>query len=106
MAGEKSGTNLGNRPLGASTRTAFSQAGTFANQNYYDPTAEGSFELKSRLYSDPAAYSFAINDWVASWRSNTTGVPNGNFKNELDYIQFLLHGLTIVTGKQIGRAHV
>lgn len=80
-------------------RSAFSQAGTFANQNYYDPTAEGSFELKSRLYSDPAAYSFAINDWVASWRSNTTGVPNGNFKNELDYIQFLLRGSGLSTEK-------
>lgn len=70
------------------TRT-FQQAGTFANQNAYDPTAEGSFELKSKLYSDPAAYSFAINNWVSSWR-NSSNVPNSNFKNELDYIQFLL----------------
>lgn len=95
---EKTGTSLGNRPLGSSKRTAFQQAGTFANQNY-DPTSEGSFELKSRLYSDPAAYSFAINDWVSSWRSDTTGVPNGNFKNKLDYIQFLLRGSGLSTEK-------
>jgi len=82
-----------------SKRSAFQQAGTFANQNFYDPTSEGSFELKSRLYSDPAAYSFAINDWVSSWRSNTTNVPNSNFKNELDYIQFLLRASGLSTEK-------
>lgn len=80
------------------SRTAFQQAGTFANQNYYDPTKEGSFELKSRLYSDPAAYSFGINDWVSQWRSSTN-VPNANFKNELDYIQFLLRGSGLSTEK-------
>lgn len=80
-------------------RTAFQQAGNFANQNFYDPTSEGSFELKSRLYSDPAAYSFAINDWVSSWRSNTTNVPNSNFKNELDYVQFLLRASGLSTEK-------
>lgn len=82
-----------------SKKTAFQQAGTFANQNFYDPTSEGSFELKSRLYTDPAAYSFAINDWVSGWRSNTTNVPNSNFKNELDYIQFLLRASGLSTEK-------
>jgi len=81
-----------------SKRTAFQQAGTFANQNY-DPTAEGSFELKSRLYTDPAAYSFAINNWVSGWRNDTTSVPNSNFKNRLDYIQFLLRGSGLSTEK-------
>lgn len=94
----ETGTNLGNRPLGSSKRTAFQQAGTFANQNY-DPTAEDSFELKSRLYTDPAAYSFAINNWVSQWRSDTTSVPNSNFKNRLDYIQFLLRGSGLSTEK-------
>lgn len=90
------GTNLGNRPLGSSAgrKTAFQQAGTFA----YDPTAEGTFELKSRQYSDRVAYSYAINDWIEGWR-RSTNVPNSNFKNELDYIQFLLRGSGLSTEK-------
>ena len=84
-----------NRP---GSTTAFQQAGVYANQGGYDPTAEGSFELKSKLYSDPAAYSFAINSWVSGWR-NSTNVPNKNFKNELDYIQYLLRASGLSTEK-------
>ena len=61
-------------------------------------SAEGSFELKSRLYTDPAAYSFYIQDNILGWRYDTN-VPEG-FKNKLDYIQALLRGT------EIGRAHV
>lgn len=92
------GTNLGNRPMGTG-RSAFTQAGTIASQNYYDPTQENSFELKSKLYSDPAAYAFAINDWLGSWR-NSKNVPNSNFVNELDYIQFLLRGSGLSSEKE------
>lgn len=92
-------TNLGNRPMGTGQRSAFTQAGTIASQNYYDPTQENSFELKSKLYSDPAAYAFAINDWLGSWR-NSANVPNANFKNELDYIQFLLRGSGLSKDKE------
>lgn len=72
-----------------SRKTAFQQGSTFLSPGYYDPTAEGTFELQSKLYSDPAAYARYINTWVTGWRNNTAGVPNSNFKNELDYIQFL-----------------
>lgn len=85
-------TNLGSRPLGASKPTAFQQGSTFLSPGYYDPTAEGTFELQSKLYSDPAAYARYINTFVTGWRNNTAGVPNSNFKNELDYIQFLVRG--------------
>lgn len=53
-------------------------------------SAEGSFELKSRLYTDPAAYSFYIQDNILGWRYDTNA-PEG-FKNKLDYIQALLRG--------------
>ena len=78
-----------------SKKTAFVEAGTIASQNYLDPTDENSFELKSRLYSEPAAYSYAIKNWLSTWR-NSKNVPNSNFVNELDYIQFLLRGIYIL----------
>lgn len=82
-----------------SKKTAFVEAGTIASQNYYDPTDKNSFETKSRLYSDPAAYSYAINDWLSTWR-NSKNVPNSNFVNELDYIQFLLRGSGLSSEKE------
>lgn len=93
------GTNLGNRPMGTGRTSAFAQAGTIASQNYYDPTEGNTFELKSRIYSDPAAYAYAINDWLGSWR-NSKNVPNSNFVNELDYIQFLLRGSGLSSEKE------
>lgn len=54
---------------------------------------EGSFELKSQLYSNPAAYSYAIRDYVNSWRAEASPVPG--FVNKLDYIQALLRGTGI-----------
>jgi hypothetical protein len=51
---------------------------------------EGSFELKSNLYANPAAYSYAIRDYLNSWRAETSPVPG--FVNKLDYIQALLRG--------------
>lgn len=54
-------------------------------------SAEGSFELKSRLYTDPAAYSFYIQNNLLNWRYDSAGIPAG-FNNKLDYIQALLRG--------------
>lgn len=51
---------------------------------------EGSFELKSNLYANPAAYSYAIRDYLNSWRAESSPVPG--FVNKLDYIQALLRG--------------
>ena len=51
---------------------------------------EGSFELKSNLYANPAAYSYAIRDYLNGWRAEASPVPG--FVNKLDYIQALLRG--------------
>ncbi len=50
--------------------------------------AEGGFELKSRLYADPAAYSKAIGNYLLEWRNTS----QDGFQNKLDYIQALLRG--------------
>ncbi len=50
--------------------------------------AEGGFELKSRLYADPAAYSKAIGNYLLEWRNTS----QEGFQNKLDYIQALLRG--------------
>lgn len=52
--------------------------------------AEGSFELKSQVYANPAAYSFAIGNYIRDWRNEESPVPG--FVNKLDYIQALLRG--------------
>ena len=52
--------------------------------------AEGSFELKSQVYANPAAYSFAIGNYIRDWRNEESPVPG--FFNKLDYIQALLRG--------------
>ena len=52
--------------------------------------AEGSFELKSQVYANPAAYSFAIGNYIRDWRNEESPVPG--FINKLDYIQALLRG--------------
>jgi hypothetical protein len=49
---------------------------------------EGSFELKSNLFANPAAYSYAIRDYVNNWRAEAS--PVTGFVNKLDYIQALL----------------
>ena len=51
---------------------------------------EGSFELKSNLYANPAAYSYAIRDYLNGWRAEASPVPG--FVNKLDYTQALLRG--------------
>ena len=53
-------------------------------------SAEGSFELKSKLYTDAAAYAFYIKDNILGWRYDKNA-PAG-FNNKLDYIQALLRG--------------
>jgi hypothetical protein len=50
--------------------------------------AEGGFELKSRLFADPAAYSKAIGQYLLEWRNTS----QDGFQNKLDYIQALLRG--------------
>ena len=52
--------------------------------------AEGSFELKSQVYANPAQYSFAIGNYIRDWRNEESPVPG--FFNKLDYIQALLRG--------------
>jgi len=46
------------------------------------------FELKSQVYTNPAAYSYAIGNYLLNWRNTPSSKPG--FKNELDYIQALL----------------
>ena len=55
--------------------------------------AEGGFELKSRLYADPAAYSKAIGNYLLEWRNTS----QDGFQNKLDYIQALLRGTGMST---------
>lgn len=53
--------------------------------------AEGGFELKSRLYADPANYSKAISQYILDWRSGPSSKDHpAGFENKLDYIQALL----------------
>ena len=51
---------------------------------------EGSFELKANLFGNPAAYSYAIRDYINGWRAEASPVPG--FVNKIDYIQALLRG--------------
>jgi hypothetical protein len=46
------------------------------------------FELKSQVYTNPAAYSYAIGNYLLNWRNTPSSKPG--FKSELDYIQALL----------------
>lgn len=52
--------------------------------------AKDSFELKSQVYTNPAAYSYAIGNYLLNWRNEESPVPG--FVNKLDYIQALLRG--------------
>jgi len=47
-----------------------------------------SFETKSQVYTNPAAYSYAIGQYLLGWRNETS--PKPGFANKLDYIQALL----------------
>jgi hypothetical protein len=49
---------------------------------------EGGFELQSRVYNDPAAYSKAISKFLLEWRNT----PQEGFQNKLDYLQALVRG--------------
>ena len=52
--------------------------------------AKDSFEIKSQVYTNPAAYSYAIGNYLLNWRNEESPVPG--FVNKLDYIQALLRG--------------
>lgn len=52
--------------------------------------AKDSFELKSQVYTNPAAYSYAIGNYLLNWRNEQS--PVSGFVNKLDYIQALLRG--------------
>lgn len=49
-----------------------------------------SFETKSQVYTNPAAYSYAIGNYLLNFRNETS--PKPGFTNKLDYIQALLRG--------------
>jgi len=65
------------------------QQGTSKADQIAVDEARNAFELKSQLYTNPAAYSYAIRDWVKNNRADTRSQPPG-FVNQLDYIQALL----------------
>jgi hypothetical protein len=50
--------------------------------------AELGFEMQSRVYAQPEAYSKAISKFLIEWRNT----PQEGFKNKLDYLQALLRG--------------
>ena len=52
--------------------------------------AKDSFETKSQVYTNPAAYSYAIGNYLLNWRNEASPAPG--FANKLDYIQALLRG--------------
>jgi len=52
--------------------------------------AKDSFETKSQVYTNPAAYSYAIGNYLLNWRNEASPTPG--FANKLDYIQALLRG--------------
>ena len=51
---------------------------------------KNSFETKSQVYTNPAAYSYAIGNYLLNWRNEASPAPG--FANKLDYIQALLRG--------------
>jgi hypothetical protein len=65
------------------------QQGTSKSSKIAADEARNAFELKSQLYTNPAAYSYAIRDWVMNNRADNKSQPPG-FVNQLDYIQALL----------------
>jgi len=52
--------------------------------------SKDSFETKSQVYTNPAAYSYAIGNYLLNWRNEAS--PVTGFENKLDYIQALLRG--------------
>jgi hypothetical protein len=52
--------------------------------------SKDSFETKSQVYTNPAAYSYAIGNYLLNWRNEAS--PVTGFTNKLDYIQALLRG--------------
>jgi hypothetical protein len=52
--------------------------------------SKDSFEVKSQVYSNPAAYSYQIGNYLLNWRNEAS--PVVGFENKLDYIQALLRG--------------
>lgn len=52
--------------------------------------SKDAFETKSQAYNNPAAYSYAIGNYLLNWRNEAS--PVTGFENKLDYIQALLRG--------------
>lgn len=50
--------------------------------------AELGFEMQSRVYAQPEAYSKAISKFLLEWRNT----PQEGYQNKLDYLQALLRG--------------
>ena len=74
--------------------TAFQLGASYTQQSALGAqvAGEGTFETKSKLYTDPYAYSRYIQDNLIKWRNTKTGVAVG-FENKLDEIQAYLRAI-------------